>query len=344
MKAMKKMAAAVLGAALLLTGCGSTQPKIENPSVVLEKAAYSMEDYETIYRFFQSQIDGQLQMMGMTVDSLLAEDGGKDTYHALISGNAMQQLLLTGTLENLMKEEHVKLDQKALEAKVQENQDLMGGKEEMNAALAELNMTRDQFARLLVSPEIMIGQLTEHYGEDEKAMTTYYNDNFLRAKHVLINEEEGSSEKEAQAKDIAEQARNGADFDQLVKDYGQDPGMIGSPDGYTFTEGEMVQEFYEGTKALEINEISDPIRTNYGWHVIQRLPLGDLEGNLQMVRERYMSSVIDNWIKEHEPVVSDEAKALTFETLTPIVKAEDPADAAETEGTPAEEDATKAAE
>ena len=333
MNAKRTLAAVAAGTALLLSGCGQTQPVVENPSVTLEQAVYSMEDYETIYRFFQSQIDSQLPSMGMTVEGLLAEEGGKDAYHGLISGNAMQQLLLTGTLENLMKEEKMVLDEKALEAKLTENRDLMGGEEGMENALAELHMTEDQFSRLLVSPEIMIGQLKERYGKDEEALETFYQENFYRAKHVLINEAEGGTEKQAQAQEIAQQARDGADFDELVKEFGQDPGMAANPEGYTFGKGEMVQEFYEGTKALEEGGISDPVRTSYGWHVIQRLPLNALEGGTRdKVLETYLADKIDGWIASHEPVVSDEAKALTFETLpsleTPETK-EEPGDQAE---------------
>ena len=323
MNTKRTLAAIAAGTALLLSGCGEAQPVVENPSVTLEQAVYSMEDYETIYRFFQSQIDSQLPAMGMTVEGLLAEEGGKDAYHGLISGNAMQQLLLTGTLENLMKEEKMVLDQEALEDKLAENRDLMGGEEGMEGALAELHMTADQFARLLVSPEIMIDQLKEHYGKDAEALETFYQENFYRAKHVLINEAEGGTEKQAQAQEIAQKARDGADFDDLVKEFGQDPGMAANPDGYTFGEGEMVQEFYEGTKALEMNCISDPVRTSYGWHIIQRLPLDALEGGTQQkVMETYLASKIDGWIASHEPVVSDEAKALTFETLAPVEQAE----------------------
>ncbi len=79
-------------------------------------------------------------------------------------------------------------------------------------------------------------------------------------------------------------------FDQLMTDYGMDPGVEQNPDGYTFGEGEMVEPFYEGAKALEPGQLSALIPTDYGYHIILRLPLneeavggGDLEtaiGNL----------------------------------------------------------------
>ncbi len=64
-------------------------------------------------------------------------------------------------------------------------------------------------------------------------------------------------------------------FDQFVQDYGMDPGVETNPDGYTFGEGEMVEPFYEGAKALEVGQISELVPTDYGYHIILRLPLNE---------------------------------------------------------------------
>ena len=67
-----------------------------------------------------------------------------------------------------------------------------------------------------------------------------------------------------------------ARFDELMAD-ADDPGMTTFPDGYTFTSNQMVQEFEDGTRALEEYEISDIVESSYGYHIILRLPL-DPEG------------------------------------------------------------------
>ena len=46
------------------------------------------------------------------------------------------------------------------------------------------------------------------------------------------------------------------------------------PDGYVFTEGDRVDEFYQAAKALEPGQTSDSlVESGYGWHIIQREPL-----------------------------------------------------------------------
>ena len=83
------------------------------------------------------------------------------------------------------------------------------------------------------------------------------------------------------------QAKNGADFKALMMEHSEDPGKEQAPDGYVFTEGEMVTEFYEGTKALAENGISEVIPSSYGYHVIKRIPLNvetDFQDNITNVQ------------------------------------------------------------
>ena len=76
---------------------------------------------------------------------------------------------------------------------------------------------------------------------------------------------------EGMARSILERALAGEDFDELMAIYGEDPGMWERPEGYTFTRGAMVPEFEEATLALQIGEISDLVRTQFGYHIIKRI-------------------------------------------------------------------------
>lgn len=98
--------------------------------------------------------------------------------------------------------------------------------------------------------------------------------------------------------EIQKKIESGANFDDLIKEYGEDPGMESSPDGYVFTEGEMVDEFYQGTKALKAGEISEPVNSSYGIHIIQRVELTDddfanYEGNVKstLMSERFVEQL-----------------------------------------------------
>ena len=67
------------------------------------------------------------------------------------------------------------------------------------------------------------------------------------------------------AQTVAEEARRGVDFDELVEKYGEDPGMENNTDGYYFTDdGSMVKEFQDASFALDEGDISDPVKTTHG--------------------------------------------------------------------------------
>lgn len=137
-------------------------------------------------------------------------------------------------------------------------------------------MFRDKYVSRVLSKEA-------GYTPTEEQLLEIFNEEYLKAQHILIattnsetgealNEEE-LAEKEELAQKLLKRAKDGENFDELMLEYGEDPGVAGSPLGYVFTEGEMVTEFYEGAKALNVGDISDLVKTSYGYHIIKRVPM-----------------------------------------------------------------------
>jgi len=113
----------------------------------------------------------------------------------------------------------------------------------------------------------------------EEELLSYYNehgDDFkqVRASHILIRVEEGASEADIQAaKELAEElkvrADNGDDFAGLAKEFSQDTGTgaIGGDLGF-FSPGQMVRPFEEAAFNMPIDQVSEPIHTQFGFHLI----------------------------------------------------------------------------
>jgi peptidyl-prolyl cis-trans isomerase D len=106
-----------------------------------------------------------------------------------------------------------------------------------------------------------------------------YNDNItqystpeqVRASHILLKTE-GKDEAavRAQAEDLLKQARAGADFAELAKKFSQDEGS--APNGGDldyFGRGRMVPEFDTAVFAMQPGQISDLVKTQYGFHIIK---------------------------------------------------------------------------
>ncbi len=84
----------------------------------------------------------------------------------------------------------------------------------------------------------------------------------VRARHILLKTEQ-------EAKDVVKQLKNGADFVELAKKSSDGPSaQTGGDLGY-FSRGQMVKPFEDAAFALKPGQISDPVQTEFGWHVIK---------------------------------------------------------------------------
>lgn len=203
--------------------------------------------------------------------------------------------------------------------------------------LAELGFTAELSERL-ARCSIMIQRLDEHYfGEggimspEESEIEDYFQQHYYRAKHILVSARDESGQPieddaelaklEQKAQELAQRAAAGEDFDALVREYGEDPGMSANPDGYQFTDGEMVAEFQNATAALAENAISAPVRSDFGWHIIQRLPLqpeGRAEAHSAIVTAltgMNMDRLMDQWIAEADIQEAPLFAEITFDTV-----------------------------
>lgn len=134
-------------------------------------------------------------------------------------------------------------------------------------------------------------------------------------KHILIMPDEEAEDQElahdealAFAEDLLKQIRESDEpeetFDELMHEYSQDTGLAENPDGYTFGEGTMVQEFYDASMDLEVGEISEPVESEHGFHIILRLPLD--ESYVEENEESLLSSQVNAKLTERQEAVIEE--------------------------------------
>src|ERR1700732_3217203 len=84
----------------------------------------------------------------------------------------------------------------------------------------------------------------------------------VHARHILV-------ETEDEAKAVAEELKKGADFAELAKKKSKDPGASDGGDLGFFTKDQMVPEFSTVAFALEPGKISEPVKSQFGWHIIK---------------------------------------------------------------------------
>lgn len=110
------------------------------------------------------------------------------------------------------------------------------------------------------------------FGEPLEDVLTRVNEEYVHVKHILIPFTEEDAEGLAQ--EVYQKAIGGEDFDALREEYDAD--VLGQPaEGYTFTYGEMVEPFEEAAFSMAEGDISEPVETSYGYHIILKLPIDE---------------------------------------------------------------------
>jgi peptidyl-prolyl cis-trans isomerase C len=144
-----------------------------------------------------------------------------------------------------------------------EKQGLHKDKEYMNKV--------DEFRRMTLISSLLKREIEDKTQLSEEDLKDFYDkhpDEFnqglqVKAKHILVDTEE-------EAKEIQEKLQKGGDFAELAKAHSKDKGSaVNGGDLGFFTKGRMVPEFEHVAFNLKPGELSDPVKTQFGYHLIQ---------------------------------------------------------------------------
>lgn len=127
-------------------------------------------------------------------------------------------------------------------------------------------------------------------------------------RHILLRVGEGTSEPEARQKllEIKREVLAGGDFAKFARTYSQDGSASQGGDLGWISPGETVPEFERAMNSLQDGQISDPVRTEYGYHLIQVLGRRDAEGSVaqqmdlarQAIGQRKAEQAYADWLRE----------------------------------------------
>lgn len=204
-----------------------------------------------------------------------------------------------------VEEQEIKVEPEEIDIKIEERKERFPNEESFLQQLAISNMTveelRQQFesqiliekfirkeAEAMITEEVIIDYFEEH-------KSNFDISNQIKASQILVETEEAAEE-------ILRQLRGGADFAELAKENSiartakDDGGDLGF-----FSRGRMVPAFEEVAFALEIGEISDIVKTPYGYHIIyleEKRPAQ--KATLELAREEitYLFTTQNIWTLE----------------------------------------------
>lgn len=276
-----------------------------NPMITVGTKEISFDEFRSSYMYWK----GILEMYMSGGDPNFWQNDLENYYANMLLEQTENELINSFLLLNMAAEQNVTLtkeEQDELNTKIEE--ELTANADNLQAWLEENFYTSEEMFRTQREQSALVVKMEktltdELFAANEKELL----DGVYTAKHILLQPEaapEASSTSTAsdasasedasaasdaaaladeallaRAQNLVAQIQNSADpaatFDALMNEFSQDPGLANYPDGYTFSDGAMVPEFYAATKALEIGGISEPVKTEHGYHIIMRLPLDE---------------------------------------------------------------------
>ncbi|WP_249596315.1 peptidylprolyl isomerase [Peribacillus frigoritolerans] len=256
-----------------------------------------------------------ISSMDKTIASIDGEKINEDElYDALVAGYGADtlDLLITNKLVELeaekagikIKDEEI---QKEIDVMVESYGDEKSLKEQLEASGSSMDALKKDIVVYLQTKKLVEPRIT--VTDDE--ISTYFEDNKdtfaqaeqVEASHILVEDEKT-------AKKVAKELAAGGDFAKLAAEYSTDTETAdnGGSLGY-FGKGDMAEEFEDVAFDLDINKVSDPVKTEYGYHIIKVTGKKEAKkANLEDSKEVIKETLLSERLQEEYPVWLAEVK------------------------------------
>ncbi|RBW68303.1 peptidylprolyl isomerase [Bacillus taeanensis] len=221
--------------------------------------------------------------------------------------------VLRQMIDIMLLEKEYKVTDKEIDAKVKDYEKQFGGKDGLKQALKQQGINDEKVFNNLVKRELLAEKAaTDGVKVSEEEIKKEFEDKYkveIKASHILVKDEKT-------AKEVKENLDKGGDFSKLASEYSIDPGSKdkGGDLGY-FIKGNMVPEFDNVAFSLDVNKVSDLVKTKYGYHIIKVTDKKTnkfedskdrIEKELKFKKAKPMNEVISNLQKEADINIKDE--------------------------------------
>ncbi|MET7016412.1 peptidylprolyl isomerase PrsA [Bacillus mycoides] len=213
-----------------------------------------------------------------------------------------------------------KVSDEEAKKQVEAAKEQMGDK--FKVALEQVGLKNEDELKERMKPEIALEKAIRATVTDKDVKDNHKPE--MKVSHILVKDEKT-------AKEVKEKINNGEDFAALAKQYSEDTGSKeqgGEIAG--FAPGQTVKEFEEAAYKLDAGQVSEPIKTSYGYHIIKVTDKKELkpfdevkdtirkdleQQRLQDATGKWKQQVINDLLKEADIKVTDKEFKDTFKFL-----------------------------
>ncbi|WP_199872929.1 peptidylprolyl isomerase [Inediibacterium massiliense] len=283
-KNMKGFVVLILTVALIISGCSTQGAGISKKEAVAKvgNEFISIEAYNKKFTLIKKDIE---RMYG---DKIWSEDVKGTPYLKVVQEQVLETMINDEAIIQYMDSQNIKISQeeiekeyKVFEKKLKENKEAEQFFKEsgMDAELIKENIKMQKYGSKFQEKVMKKIEVTKKEIQEKKDF--YVNNPYVRASHILVDKEET-------AKDILNKINSGEDFVKLAKEYSQDPGSAQSGGELgIFGQGQMVPEFEQAAFVLKDEEVSGLVKSQYGYHIIKRLPMTDESVKVEIQKEKF---------------------------------------------------------
>lgn len=313
---MKKHLATLLFAALALglAGCGGSDEK-----TVPQDAVAVVGDTEISKAQYDQLIDQAKRSYKQQKRDF--PKAGTPEYNQL-KNQAMQFLVQRAEFAQKAEELDVEVTDKQVEDRLKQikKQYFQNDPKKYEKQLAEQGLTDEQVRadiRAQLISEGIFKAVTDDVKVTDAEIEKYYNENKQQysqpqqreVRHILVKQK-------AKADELYKQLQDGADFAALAKKNSIDPGSKANGGKLTISKGQTVAPFDQTAFLLETDKISRPVKTEYGFHIIQPIseikpakttPLKDVkEAIRQQLLQQKRNDAMTKWVEDLNKDFKDE--------------------------------------
>ena len=208
-----------------------------------------------------------------------------------IGVQVFQNLVLKKAIEN-----EFKVSDKEIKEAIKEQKEKIGDAPAFESFLEQNNYTEEVFEKQ-VEFSLLQQKLIESLDEiTDKQIETEYNNmkKEIHARHILVDDEKT-------AKEVITKLKDGGDFAKLAKEYSTEPiAQETGGDLDWFGPGKMIPEFDEAAFALKEKVVSEPVKTSFGYHIIEVLESreADIEGTLEELTPKIEEDIQEKLFEE----------------------------------------------
>lgn len=248
---------------LILNGCNKIP---EGVVATVNNEEITEEEFNIEFESFKGLYEKQL---GKDAMSQVEEDGR--TREEVLRENILEKMIMDKIIKTETEKMDISISEKELDEKIKEYIDATGGEEEFKNYLKESDLSED-FFRENLRKELLMNKHKEAIMEDldieEEEAEEYFKNNkddlvLVKARHILVKtEEEGQK--------VLNRLKNGEEFSEVAKEVSMDKqsSVLGGDLGY-ISKGDRVSEFDEAVFSLDVGKISEIIKTEVGYHIIE---------------------------------------------------------------------------